>query len=293
MMQSSLAKWALTAWLVLAMSPAAKAQTEVELPPAEDGAAAALQASPRHMEYVELEDPALERMIHTFVVYPERKDPAPIVIVIHEIFGLTEWVKGVADQLAEEGFIAVAPDFISGKAPGGGNTDALESPTAAIPLVSGLTAEEIEGALRAAVDYAKKLPAGNNNVGAVGFCWGGRTVFNFAAATPGIDAAVVYYGSSPSEDRIEQITAPVLGLYGGDDARVTSTVQPGQAMMNAAGKDFDPHIYDGAGHGFLRQQEGHEGANRKASEDAWPRTLAFFRAHLEPVELEEPPVEAD
>jgi len=273
--------WGAMAVLVLT-SASAQAQADTALPPGESDAAAALQASPRHMEYVELQDPALDRMIHTFVVYPERKDPAPIVIVIHEIFGLTDWVKGVADQLAAEGFIAVAPDFISGKGPDGGNTDSLSSNTAAIPLVSGLTGDEIEGTLRAAVEYGKKLPAGNNKVGAVGYCWGGRTVFNFAAATPGIDAAVVYYGTSAAEDRIEAIQAPVLGLYGEDDARVTSTVGPGKAMMSAAGKEFDPHIYEGAGHGFLRQQDGHEGANLKASEDAWPRTLAFFRAHLEP-----------
>lgn len=268
--------------LVLAGALSAVAQAGTDLPPAESDAPAALEASPRHMEYVELEDPALERKIHTLVVYPERKDPAPIVIVIHEIFGLTEWVKGVADQLAAEGFIAIAPDFISGKGPDGGNTDSLPSSTAAIPLVSGLTADEIEGTLRAAVDYAMGISSGNGKVGAVGYCWGGRTVFNFAAATPGIDAAVVYYGTSPSEDRIESITAPVLGLYGEDDARVTSTVGPCEEMMSAAGKEFEPHIYAGAGHGFLRQQDGHDGANLKASEDAWPRTLAFFRERLEP-----------
>lgn len=278
---------------VLGMAASAVAQSDTPLPPADDEAAAALQASPRHMEYVQLEDSGLDRSIHTLVVYPERKDPAPIVIVIHEIFGLTDWVKGVADQLAAEGFIAIAPDFISGKGPDGGNSDSLPSPTAAIPLVSGLTGDEIDGTLRAAVEYAKKIPAGNNRVGAVGYCWGGRTVFNFAAATPGIDAAIVYYGTSPSEDRIDAITAPVLGLYGEDDARVTSTVEPGKTMMDAAGKDFDPHIYEGAGHGFLRQQDGHDGANLKASEDAWPRTLAFFRAHLDPVDLEAAPVESD
>ncbi len=256
-------------------------QAEVALPPAETSAAAALEASPRHSEYIELEDPTLDRTIHTFVVYPERKDAAPVAIVIHEIFGLTDWVKGVADQLAAEGFIAIAPDFITGKGPGGGNSDSLPSATSAVPLVSGLTAEEIEGTLSAAVEYALSIPSGNKKVGAVGYCWGGRTVFNFAASTPGIEAAVVYYGTSPAEENVESITAPVLGLYGEADARVTSTVEPGKEMMQAAGKSFDPHIYEGAGHGFLRQQDGHDGANLRASQDAWPRTLEFFRSHLE------------
>lgn len=274
--------------LVVGWESMARAQSETALPPAESEAVAALQASPRHMEYMELSDPALERSIHTLVVYPERKDPAPVVIVIHEIYGLTDWIKSVADQFAAEGFIAIAPDFISEKGPDGGHSDSLSSPHAAIPLVSGLTAREIEGTLRAAVEFGKAIPAGNHKVGAVGFCWGGRTVFNFAAATPGIEAAVVYYGASPSEDRIDAISAPVLGLYGEDDARVTSTVGPGEAMMTAAGKEFVPHIYDGAGHGFLRQQDGHEGANLKASKDAWPRTLAFFRSRLEPLDAEAP-----
>lgn len=256
------------------------ARAQGELPASDKTAGETLASSPRHSEYVELADAVSGRKIQNFVVYPERKDRAPVVIVIHEIYGLTEWVKAVADRLAADGFIAIAPDFISGKGPGGGNSDALASPTAAVPLVSGLSSEEIDGTLRAAVAYAQGLPAGNGKVGAVGYCWGGRTVFNFAVQTPGVGAGVVYYGTSPAADRVAPIQAPVLGLYGENDERVNATIEPGRALLTAAGKSFQSHIYPGAGHGFLRQQDGMEGANLKASQDAWPRTLAFLRAHL-------------
>jgi carboxymethylenebutenolidase len=256
-------------------------QAEVPLPADAESAAAALAASPRHTEYVELEVPGLERDILAFVAYPERSNPAPVVIVVHEIYGLTDWVKAVADQFAAEGFIAIAPDFISGKGPEGGNSDSLASPTAAVPLVSGLSAEEIDGTLRAAAAYGEGLGAANGRVGAVGFCWGGRTVFGFAVQIPGIDAGVVYYGNSPSVERIGAVNAPVLGLYGENDARVNVTIEPGREAMEAAGKSFEAHIFEGAGHGFLRQQDGQEGANLAASRAAWPRTLEFFREHLE------------
>lgn len=277
--RSGLKSVALAAGLIVL---AGLARAESGLPASDKTATETLASSPRHSEYVELEDKGLGRKLHTFVVYPERKDPAPVVIVIHEIYGLTEWVKAVADRLAADGFIAVAPDFISGKGPDGGNTESLASPTAAVPLVSGLSSQEIEGTLRAAVAYAQGLPAGNGRIGAVGYCWGGRTVFNFAVQTPGVRAGVVYYGTSPSEDRIGAIQGPVLGLYGENDARVNATIEPGRELMDAAGKSFESHVYAGAGHGFLRQQDGMDGANLKASEDAWPRTLAFLRTHLEP-----------
>lgn len=268
-------------WIwMLAVLGCAGISTAAELPPDENAAAAAIDASPRHSEFVELEAPETGRKIHTLVVYPERKDAAPIVIVIHEIFGLTDWVKGVADQLAKEGFIAIAPDFITGKGPNGGNSDSLERPTSAVPLVSALTAEEIEGTLRAATDYAKTLPSGNGQVGAVGYCWGGRTVLGFASTTPGIGAAVSYYGPAPAEEKVAQVQAPILAFYGESDNRVTASAAPVAAAMAAAGKSFEHHIYAGAGHGFLRQQDGMEGANLAASREAWPRTLEFFRTHL-------------
>ena len=100
------------------------------------------------------------------------------------------------------------------------------------------------------------------------------------AAQPHLNAAVVYYGTAPADEALAAIKAPVLGNYGGDDARVTATVSPTEAAMKKAGKTYEPHVHDGAGHGFLRQQAGKEGANLKATRAAWPRTIAFLKDAL-------------
>jgi carboxymethylenebutenolidase len=249
------------------------------LPPDADHAKEALARSPRHKEWVDVPMPDGQK-IQTFVVYPERKDRAGLVIVIHEIFGLTDWIRGVADQLAEDGFIALAPDLLSGKAPGGGGSQELGE-EAATKVIRTLTPEEVVARLNAVRAYALTIPAGNGKVGVVGYCWGGSQSFLYATAQPALDAAVVYYGSSPSDPAaLARIQAPILGLYGGDDARVNATIAPAEAELKKLGKRFTYHIYDGAGHGFLRQQTGREGANRRATEQAWPATLAFFREHL-------------
>jgi carboxymethylenebutenolidase len=249
------------------------------LPPSEATAKAALEKSPRHFEWADVKLPGSAQTVKTFVVYPERKDKAPVVIVIHEIFGLSDWIRGVADALAREGFIAVAPDLISGKGPGGGNTDSLASRDDVVKLVMGLKREEVVERLNAVRDYAVKLSAATGNSATVGFCWGGSTSFMYATVQPGLNAAVVYYGTAPDPAALALIKAPVLGLYGGDDARVTSTVEPTAAEMKKAGKMYETEIYPGAGHGFLRQQEGRDDANLSATEKAWPRTLAFLRQH--------------
>ena len=201
------------------------------------------------------------------------------MIVIHEIFGLTDWVRGVADQLAKEGFIALAPDLLSGKGPNGGGTDSLGEE--ATKIIRSLTPETVADRLNAVRDYSLKLPAANGKVGAVGFCWGGSTSFAYAVAQPKLDAAVVYYGTSPPDAAAyAKIAAPVLGLYGGDDARVDATIPTAEAEMKKFGKRYTPRVFEGAGHGFLRQLSGKDGANRKAAEQAWPATLAFFRELL-------------
>jgi carboxymethylenebutenolidase len=249
------------------------------LPPSEAAAKAALEKSPRHFEWADVKLPGSAQTVKTFVVYPERKDKAPVVIVIHEIFGLSDWIRGVADALAREGFISVAPDLISGKGPGGGNTDSLTSRDDVVKLVMGLKREEVVERLNAVRDYAVKLSAANGKSATVGFCWGGSTSFMYASVQPALNAAVVYYGTAPDAAALASIKAPVLGLYGGDDARVTSTVEPTAAEMKKAGKMYETETYSGAGHGFLRQQEGRDGANLSATEKAWPRTLAFLRQH--------------
>ncbi|HET9229526.1 MAG TPA: dienelactone hydrolase family protein [Thermoanaerobaculia bacterium] len=262
-----------------AETPAAAkpAPRDENLPPSEEQAKAALEKSPRHGEYVDIKNPAGGAPIRTWVVYPERKDKAGVVILIHEIYGLSDWMRGVADQLARDGFIAVAPDLISGLGPNGGGTESVTSRDDVVKLVRGLTPEEAMKRLDAVHDWAVKLPAANGKTATLGFCWGGARSFAYAASQPKLDAAVVFYGTSPEAADLAKVKAPVLGHYGSDDARVNATVPPAQEKL---GKAFDANTYEGAGHGFLRAQEGRDGANLKATQQAWPRTLAFLRQHL-------------
>ncbi|MGE5345318.1 MAG: dienelactone hydrolase family protein, partial [Acidithiobacillales bacterium] len=206
---------AVLALVALAVAPAARS---AGLPPDAEHAKAALAASPRHGEWVDLQLPGGGKLV-TWVVYPETKAKAGAVIVIHEIFGLTDWVRGVADQLAKEGFIALAPDLLSGMGPKGGGTDALGEDVTKV--IRNLTPEAAAARLDAVRDYALKIPAASGKVGSIGFCWGGTTSFAYAVHQPRLDAAVVYYGTSPENAAdYAKIGAPVLGLYGGDDARV-------------------------------------------------------------------------
>jgi len=267
-----------SAALTQAASPS-PAPRDPSMPPAAEQAKAALDASPRHGEYVDVPYAGGPKL-KTWISYPERKEKAGVVIVIQEVFGLTDWLRGVADTLAKEGFIAVAPDMVSGLGPNGGGTDSVASRDDVVKLVRGLTPEEAAKRLNAVRDWAVKLPASSGKSATVGFCWGGGQSFAFAAAQPSLDAAVVYYGTSPENAELAAIKAPVIGFYGGDDARVDATVPPAEAEMKKLGKAYETHTYDGAGHGFLRDQEGREGANAKASADAWPRTIAFLKDRL-------------
>jgi len=250
------------------------------LPPTEETASERLNSSPRHGEWVDVTVPGSDVPISTWVVYPERSGPAPVVLVIHEIFGLTDWIRGVADQFAAEGFIAVAPDLLSGMGPEGGGTASLGSRDTVVATIRTLEPDERTRRLDAVRTYALSMPAGNGRIGSVGFCWGGGASFNYALDQPALDAAVVYYGTSPEADRpYAGVNTPVLGLYGGNDERVNATIPIADAGM--AGKSFEPIVYEGAGHGFLRAQLGQDGANLAATEQAWPRTLEFFKEHLE------------
>jgi len=267
--------------LALGSAAASDSPTPAALPASETGAKAVLETSPRHGEWADVKMPDGGTSIRTWIAYPERKDKAPIVVLIHEIFGLTPWIRAVADQLAKDGFIAVAPDLLSGKGPGGGGTESAGGRDEVVALVRSLTPEEVKARLDAVRGHALQLPAATGKSATIGFCWGGASSFAYAAVQPGLDAAVVYYGTSPEAARLATIKAPVLGLYGGDDARVNTTIEPASAEMKKLGRTYEVEIYDGAGHGFLRDQEGREGANRKAAEKAWPRTVAFLKKHLE------------
>jgi carboxymethylenebutenolidase len=251
------------------------------LPPTEETAPDALNASPRHGEWVEVELPGSDVPISTWVVYPERSDSAPVVLVIHEIYGLTDWIRGVADQFAAEGFIAVAPDLLSGMGPAGGGTASLGERDNVVATIRTLEPDERTRRLNAVRTYALDIPAGNGRLGSVGFCWGGGASFAYAVDQPDLDAAVAYYGTSPAEAAdYARINAPVLGLYGGDDERVNATIPMAEEAMAGSGKYYEPVIYEGAGHGFLRAQQDRDGANKRATEQAWPRTVAFFQEHL-------------
>jgi carboxymethylenebutenolidase len=255
---------------------AVTAATPTATPPAEEEAKARLNASPRHAELASIDVGGTP--VRTWIVYPERSDKAPVVIVIHEIFGLTDWIRAVADQLAADGFIAVAPDLLSGKGPNGGGTDAYAGRDDVTKAVFGLPVDEVVRRLDAVRRYALALPAAAAKSATVGFCWGGAMSFAYAAAQPELTAAVVYYGTPPQEPaRLAAVKAPVLGLYGGNDARVTGTVDDTRTKMKALGKSYEPHVFAGAGHGFLRAQSGEDGANARAAREAWPLTVAFLR----------------
>jgi carboxymethylenebutenolidase len=258
------------------------------LPPDEAGAKQRLSTSPRHGEWVKVDVGGTP--VNTWVVYPERSTKAPVVIVIQEIFGLSDWIRGVADQLAADGFIAIAPDLLSGHGPNGGGTEAFPDRDAITKVNSSLPRAEVNARLNAVREYGLKLPASNGKSASIGFCWGGSSSFAYAVAQPNLNAAVVYYGTAPSEAgappgsftpaaAFANIKASVLGLYGGADARVNASVPATEAKMKELGKRFEAVTYEGAGHGFLRAQAGQNGANMKASEQAWPKTLAFLREH--------------
>jgi len=276
-MRTALLPLVLAAAFTLFAAPASAAP--IALPPPEDSALAALNRSPRHGEWVDVAYPG-HAPLRTWVVYPERSTKAGVVLVIHEIFGLTDWIRSVADQLAAEGFIAVAPDLVSGLGPGGGGTDSTASRDDAVKLVRQLTPDETSARLVAVRDWALKLPSANGKLATIGFCWGGGRSFAAATMTPPPRACVVYYGTAPDSAQLLSVRAPVLAHYGGDDARVNATIDAAKAALAKEKVPYDPHVYPGAGHGFLRQQTLRDGANMKASEQSWPLTINFLRTHL-------------
>lgn len=251
------------------------------IPPGEAGAKAFLERSPRHHEWVDLTLPAKGAKLKAFVAYPERKTKAPLVIVIHEVYGLTDWIRAVADRLAGDGFIAIAPDMLSGKGPGGGGTESFTGRDEVVKAVRGVSPAEVVTMLDAVSRYGRSLPSATGTFGVIGFCWGGAQSFHYATTQPDLGAAVVYYGTSPPTEALGTVRAPVLGLYGEDDARVNTTVGPAAARLKELGKTFASHTYKGAGHGFLRAQEARDNANLEASRSAWPATILHLRTYLE------------
>lgn len=245
----------------------------------------ALAESSRHGEYVDIalaEGPPL----NAWIVYPERPDQAPVVLVIHDIRGLSDWARAVADQLAQDGFIAIAPDFLSGRGPNGGGTASLGGDVG--QAIRKLSGDEVVTRLNAALAHGRTLPASTGKTGVLGFCWGGTQSFRYAIAQPALAAAVVFYGDVPGatatsvpDDQLSGIGAPVLGLYGGNDARINATLPPTITAMMKLNKPYEFHTFEGAGHGFTGRQDGAGGANLRATQQAWPLALSFLRRHLE------------
>ena len=278
----------------------------------QDWAKAKLAKSPRHKEWVKVKNGARE--INSFIVYPEANKKATAVVVIHEIFGMSDWVQQITDELAEAGYIAIAPDLLSGMGPKGGGTDEIAATgnNAVGQAIRALPPDQIASDLNAVADYVAKLPAANGKVVAGGFCWGGSTTFFFATRRPSLKAAFVFYGSAPSnnaqgqpftvdKDALAKIGAPVYGFYAENDMRINATVPPTVDAMKELNKVFDPVTYAGAGHGFMRAGEPNNPppaappanadaaalktaandqatykANRKAHDDAWARWLAIL-----------------
>lgn len=242
---------------------------------AQDWAKQKLEASPRHHEWVQVKHG--DRTVHSFVVYPEVKNKATSVIVIHENQGLTDWVRSVADQLASHGYIAIAPDLLSGTAPGGGKTSDFPSGDAAREAIYKLNPDTVTADLNAVAGYVKKLPAANGKVAVAGFCWGGSQSFRFAVNRNDLAAAFVFYGTGP--DAVQGVKVPVYGFYGGNDARVNATIPKSVELMKQAGVAYEPVTYEGAGHGFMRSGEAPDAseANKKARDEAWQRWLSLLK----------------
>jgi carboxymethylenebutenolidase len=232
-----------------------------------------LNTSPRHGDWVDIKSG--ERAIKAFVVYPERKDKAPAVLVISEIFGLTDWVRSLCDELAENGVIAIAPDLHGGQK--------FEDLDGARKATSALQKEQVKADLDVAADYAlTKIPSCNGTLAVCGFCWGGGVTFTYANENPKLKAAYSFYGTAPTEaSKVANIACPVYGFYAENDERVNATIPKAEELMTAAGKKYEPVIYKGGGHGFMRTGEptnpAVREADRRARDEAWARWKTLLK----------------
>lgn len=278
------------------------------LPASNNAAAARLAASPRHSEWVKIAwTPGSPDSIMAWVVYPKTSRKAPVVVVVHEIFGLSTWVRGVADQVAAEGFIAIAPDFLS-KVRGGPTTVELPGDSAQ-KLIRGYTSTDQAAVIDAAANYAMMLPAAEQKYAVIGYCWGGSATWSHAinGGVMGFSGGVAFYGTPPTSggqratastpaipatitaDSVAKITKPIMLLSGSKDARITALMPAIDSMMKAMHKDYSYKNYEGAVHGFLRAQddpkatrdEAEEAANLAATKDGWPKTVAFLKKILD------------
>lgn len=255
---------------------------------AQDWARAKVDKSPRHREWVTVTHNG--RKVETFVAYPESAKNTPVILVIHEIFGMSDWVENVADEFAAAGFIAVAPDLLSGMAAKGGGTKEFPAGEAG-RAIGKLPPDQITADLNAVADYGLKLPSASKKLFVAGFCYGGSQSFRFATNRPDLAAALVFYGTAPStgsggtftpdKEALARIKAPVFGFYGGTDNRIGATIAETSAVMKELGKTYEPVTYEGAGHGFMRagEQPDPNPSNAKAREEAWVRIKKIMNSH--------------
>lgn len=245
---------------------------------AQDWAKQKLEKSPRHREWVTVKHDG--RTVETYVVYPESKSKTAVILMIHEIFGQTDWVQEMADELAAAGYIVVAPDLLSGMGANNAGSKSFDQ-SGAMAAVSHLPPDQVTADLNAVADYAKKLPASNGKLFVAGFCWGGGQSFRFATNRPDLAAAFVFYGPPPDKEALARIKTPVYGFYAGNDARIDATLPDTTAAMKQAGKTFEPVTYDGAGHGFMRAGEAPDAteANAKARTEALTRIKTLLKQH--------------
>ena len=240
-------------------------------------AAARLQASPRKGQFVAIPyEPGSRDSLMVWVTLPTSTAKASVVVVIHDNQGLSTWARAVGDQLAADGFIAIVPDLLS-RVRGGASSVELSRDSVG-KLLGSLTRPDRQLGILAAATYGMSLPTADKRYGVVGFCWGGGESFYHTIYSNKLGAAVVYYGTPPTKDSLVKVGAPILGLYGGTDARIGATVPGTDSVMKDLKKFYEPHTFDGAGHGFLRSQD--NPANVEASKQAWPLTVAFLRKQL-------------
>ena len=243
-----------------------------------DNTKAELEKSPRHGEWVKVTT-ADGRTINSFIVYPEVKEPATAIIVIHEIFGLTDWIRLVADRLAAEGFVAICPDLLSGMGPDGGGTESFESGDDVRRTIRELSSSQVTSDLDAIQTYVRELPSTNEKVAVSGFCWGGGQTFSYAVNSDTIAAGFVFYGRAPSTEDVPKISAPVYGFYGESDNRINATIDDTKAAADAANVTYEPVIYENVGHAFLRRGMGEDAneAQKAATKAAWERWVSLMR----------------
>jgi carboxymethylenebutenolidase len=236
-----------------------------------------LEESPRHHEWVSY--PSANKTMHAFVVYPEKSKSTPAVIIIHENRGLTDWVRGMADQIAEAGYLAIAPDLLSSFDSEHKKTSDFKNSDDARTALYQLDSLQVLKDLDATLEYVSKDKACNGNIVVMGFCWGGSQSFRFACHNPSTKANMVFYGSAPSDlSAIKKIQAPVYGFYGENDQRINAGIEPAQKLMQLAGKKYEPVIYQGAGHAYMRAGEDPEAneAVKKAVSDSWTRLKSIL-----------------